>query len=211
MIVRVYRRTVQAIADTRVATDDARIAKVCSEHDIPVLMTGDRAPTGTDRVHEAAAQLEVDMVINVQGDEPLVSADDIHKIVEAKSAFPDHIVNGMCPIEDETSWASTDVPKVVADPDGNLLYMSRAPIPMSKDGAFRGARRQVCIYGFTPGELALFAASPGKTPLERIEDIEILRFLELGRRVRMVEVSGSSIAVDRPEDIAKVEKALRES
>jgi len=210
MIVRVYRQTVQAITDTWVATDDVRIAKVCSEHKIPVLMTTEQAPTGTDRVYEAAAQLDIDMVINVQGDEPLVTSDDIQTIVHAKLAFPDYIINGMCPIEDDVLWASRDVPKVVADPDKNLLYMSRAPIPMSKQGAFCGAMRQVCIYGFTPEELALFGASPGKTPLERIEDIEILRFLEFGRRVKMVEVSGTSIAVDRPDDIAKVERALSE-
>ena len=95
-------------------------------------------------------------------------------------------------------------------PDGRLLYMSRAPIPGDKDDTFQQAWKQVCIYGFPPEALRAYAECGQKTDLEAIEDIEILRFLELGYEVTMVPVSASSIAVDTPEDVKRVERALGE-
>ena len=93
--------------------------------------------------------------------------------------------------------------------DGKLLYMSRGPIPTNKVDRFERAWRQVCVYAFPKEALAAFAASPAKTPLEQIEDIEILRFLELGWEVRMVGMSDESVAVDSPEDVLVAEAAIR--
>ncbi len=210
MIARVWDRCTGALPAEKifVATDDDRIADVCRAEGIQVLMTGEDCLTGTDRVHQAAQQVSADIYINVQGDEPLLDPADITAVIDAAEARPGRVVNAMCPIELEDDFRSTTVPKVVARPDGRLMYMSRAPIPTDKSHAFKGAMKQVCIYAFPPDALAAFAARDTKTPLEAIEDIEILRFLELGYEVDMVEVSGASIAVDVPEDVARVERAL---
>jgi len=212
MLDRVYERCVAAIGPSSVfvATDSDAIRDHCARAGMACVMTSSSCLTGTDRVHEAAQRIDADVLINVQGDEPLIDPADIQQVIRASERMPGAIVNAMCRINDERDYRSRTVPKVVAAPDGRLLYMSRAPIPGDKSGTFRGARKQVCVYAF-PGELlARFAACERKTPLEEVEDIEILRFLELGYEVRMVEVSGASIAVDTPEDVTRVEGALRE-
>lgn len=210
MILRVWDRCCLALPaeDVYVATDDERIRTVCEAAGAQVLMTGSECLTGTDRVHEAALQVPADLYLNVQGDEPLLDPQDIHAVLAAAKTFPGEILNAMAPIHDEQDFRSNTVPKVVARPDGRLLYMSRAPIPTDKQHGFITAMKQVCIYGFTREALAAFAARDTKTPLEAIEDIEILRFLELGFDVRMITVSDSAIAVDVPADVARVEQAL---
>lgn len=210
MIARVWDRCVAALPRERVfvATDDERIAAACRAEGIQVLMTRDDCLTGTDRVYQASLQVAGELFINVQGDEPLVRPEDIRLVIEAATADPGRLYNAMCPITEDSDFRSPTVPKVVARPDGRLLYMSRAAIPTDKELGFRGAMKQVCIYAFPRAALEAFAARSTKTPLEAIEDIEILRFLELGYEVRMVEVSGASIAVDVPEDVVRVERAL---
>ncbi len=193
-----------------VATDDARIAEVCQLHGIQVIMTPSDCRTGTDRVYEASQQIDADMFINVQGDEPMLKPDDIDLVVSASRRDPTAVYNAMCPITRDEEFRSSSVPKVVCRPDGTLLYASRAAIPTTKSCTFVAAFKQVCIYAFPRDALRSFASEPKKTPLEAIEDIEILRFLEMGRTVTMVKVSGSSIAVDHPEDIVRVERAMRQ-
>lgn len=210
MIARVWDQCCKAVCAEQVyvATDDDRIADHCRGEGIQIVMTPDDCLTGTDRVQNAATRIDADIYINVQGDEPMILPDDINAVIAAAEASPGPIINAMCPIETEEDFRSTTVPKVVARPDGRLMYMSRAPIPTDKAHGFQGAMKQVCIYAFTREALNAFAARDTKTPLEAIEDIEILRFLELGFEVEMIEVSGASIAVDVPEDVARVERAL---
>ena len=116
----------------------------------------------------------------------------------------------MCPIEDESDFNNPNIPKVVTREDGSLLYISRASIPSNKELAFRKAMKQVCIYAFPRKVLLSFGSYKKKTQLEAIEDIEILRLLELGYDVKMIEVSGSSVAVDTPEDLIKVTSIINE-
>jgi 3-deoxy-manno-octulosonate cytidylyltransferase (CMP-KDO synthetase) len=210
MILRVWDRCRLALPekDIYVATDDERIRLCCEAAGMQVVMTGNDCLTGTDRVYEASQHVQADLYLNVQGDEPLLDPQDIRAVLEAAQRYPGEILNTMAPIRDEADFRSQTVPKVVARPDGRLLYMSRAAIPTNKQHGFVHAMKQVCIYGFTREALAAFASRTSKTPLEDIEDIEILRFLELGYDVRMIEVSESAIAVDVPEDVARVEQAL---
>lgn len=212
MIVRTWQRCIQACPAERVyvATDDERIRDTCSQWGIQVLMTSAQCLTGTDRVAECAEQLGVDVLINVQGDEPVLNPDDLRCMTESVSRFPGEVLNGYCSIDEAEQFFSSSTPKVVLRPDGRLLYMSRAPIPGNKQNAFVQGYRQVCIYAFPRAALQAFAASTGKTPLESIEDIEILRFLELGWEVRMLEMSRESIAVDNPEDVERAELAIRQ-
>lgn len=210
MIHHVWDRCAGALParDIYVATDDSRISGYCVEHGIQVLMTPRECLTGTDRVYRAGRQLDADIYINVQGDEPLISPRDIMTVMAAAQKQPDTVINAMCRISEEQDFRSPNVPKVVCRPDGRLLYMSRAPIPTDKGFRFSRAMKQVCIYAFPRSALEAFGSVAEKTSLECIEDIEVLRFLELGYEVRMTEVSGASIAVDVPEDVPRVEAAL---
>ncbi|MBD9576478.1 3-deoxy-manno-octulosonate cytidylyltransferase [Pseudomonas sp. PDM23] len=211
MIVRTYRQCLKACPAERihVATDDDRIREVCEQHDISVLMTSSQCLTGTDRLAECAQQLDAEVFINVQGDEPVFNPDDLRRMIEACGQWPGEVLNGYCAIEEEAQFRSTSTPKVVLRPDGRLLYMSRATIPGTKSNEFVRGWRQVCLYAFPRESLAAFAACDSKTPLESLEDIEILRFLELGWEVRMLELSQDSIAVDNPEDVDAAEAAIR--
>lgn len=210
MIQRVWEICADAVGAEHafVATDDDRIAKACQDFGTTALMTSSACLTGTDRIAEAAAQIDYDFVVNVQGDEPLIRPEDIHVVADAFRRSKSAVVNAMAPIHDEAEWRSPNVPKVIATSDGRLQYMSRAPIPANKQNRFVKGWKQVCIYAFGPEHLRRFAACDEKAPIEAIEDIEILRFQELDIPVRMVELDGASLAVDTPEDVEKVLRAL---
>jgi 3-deoxy-manno-octulosonate cytidylyltransferase (CMP-KDO synthetase) len=210
LIRRTWERCRLVLADTDifVATDDSRIAEHCVENGMQHIMTSSDCLTGTDRVKEASDQIDADIYLDVQGDEPLINPDDITAIMIVAENSPGAVINGMCKIEDEAEFRSPMIPKVLAAPDGRLLYMSRAPVPSNKSNEFRGAMRQVCVMAFDKNALDAFSSVKEKTPLEAIEDLEVLRFLEMGFDVKMVEVTSQSIAVDSPEDVIKVEAVL---
>ncbi len=211
LVVRVFQRVASALPPNQVivATDDARIRGVCEASGIHVVMTSSACLTGTDRVWEAVAQLKGETIVNVQGDEPLIKGEDILAVLRGKRANPNHVVNAMCVIRDGQDIESPNVPKVVVNERDELVYMSRSPIPYLKGQTMTSPyRRQVSIYGFSREQLKTFAAFRRKSRLEAPEDIEILRFLDIGVPVRMVEVSEASVAVDVPEDVSRVEGLL---
>ena len=201
MIQHVWERCMEAVdpEDVFVATDDDRIRKACEGFGASVLMTSDDCLTGTDRVAEAAAQIDHSFIVNVQGGEPMINAKDILTVAEAFRRGDGSVVNAMAPIVDEREYWS---------PKGQLQYMSRAPIPANKAKAFEKARKQGCIYAFFREHLVLFSAATEKGPLESIEDIEILRFIEMGIGVSLVELVSTSMAVDTPEDLQQVVRAF---
>jgi 3-deoxy-manno-octulosonate cytidylyltransferase (CMP-KDO synthetase) len=212
MLLRTYEQCIKAVDPSLVyvATEDQRIVDHCESFGIQVLLTSDDCLTGTDRIAEVADLVKADYYINVQGDEPLFNPEDISKVISLLDTYSGDILNGYCAIDNDHQYRSVSVPKVVFRPDGRLLYMSRSAIPGNKAAAFVKAWRQVCIYAFPFEALKTFAASNGKTPLEAEEDIEILRFLELGYEVRMLELSSESVAVDNPEDLGEVLARLNE-
>lgn len=211
MIVRTYRQCIKAVPRDKVvvATDDDRVRLCCEAEGIRVLMTSSQCLTGTDRVAEVAKRISADTYINVQGDEPIFNPDDLRLLLEVAKENKDSVVNGYCEILEEERFRSFTIPKVVVRPDGRLLYMSRASIPATKGDRFVRGWRQVCAYAFPYNALQDFAGSKTKTPLEAMEDIEILRFLEIGWEVKMVKMSAQSISVDTPEDVPRVEHAIR--
>lgn len=214
MIDWVYRQCVQSSVDSNeiyIATDDFRIAKVCLHHHIKHVLTSKKCRTGTDRVYEANKKIKADVVVSVQGDEPLIHPAAINCMLDRAEKAPPTIFNAMCPIEDQSDITNVNVPKVVFTPSPKqLLYASRAPIPLTKEGFYPAMWRQVGLYAFPNIALHSFGRTPAKTPLEAIEDIEILRFLELGYPVTMVHVLNSGPAVDVPDDILRVEKLLQD-
>lgn len=206
LIQRTYEQCVKAVDPelVYVATDHSLIKEHCLQRGMQVVMTSDQCLTGTDRVADFATTVKADYYINVQGDEPLMNPSDILETIKAIDKYRGEIINGYAPIDSEEQYRSLSIPKVVFRPDGRLLYMSRASIPGNKSNVFRQGWRQICIYGFPKDALQKFASLKAKTTLEDNEDIEILRFLELGYEVRMIPLSAESIAVDTPEDVEKV-------
>ncbi len=118
------------------------------------------------------------------------------------------VINAYSTISTEADFRSSTVPKVVVDQQSRLLYISRGAIPTGKSLEFSSAKRQIGMYAFRKNALELFSGRTSKTPLEHIEDIEILRFLELGVSVKMIEVESVGIAIDTPEDLARARQYL---
>ncbi|MBV7268558.1 3-deoxy-manno-octulosonate cytidylyltransferase [Winogradskyella luteola] len=206
MIKRVYEKCREVIdnTDLYVATDSQLIYQHCIDNNMNVVMTSSNCLTGTDRIAEFSLKIKADYYINVQGDEPVIDSQDILKIKESILKHPSKIINGYCAIKSEETFRSLTMPKVVFREDERLLYMSRSPIPGNKNDQFNIGFRQVCIYAFPYKSLEDFYKCKAKTRFESQEDIEILRFLELGFDVQMVLLSDTSIPVDTPEDLQKV-------
>ena len=211
MIAHTYERALEAVDEDKVyvATDSQEIVDACAAFGAKAVMTSDTCLTGTDRVAEFAEKVAADVYVNLQGDEPLMEPESIRKVVEASLAAPDKIVNGWAWITEENEFRSRSIPKVVLREDGRMMYMSRSPIPGTKDDAFKFSRKQICVYGFPREALRAFAAHGVKTPHEEAEDIEILRLAELGWDIQMVELLGDSFAIDTPDDLERVRKVFK--
>jgi len=211
LIKRTYKQCIKSkvFDDLVVATDDIRIEKFCQREGMNVIMTSKECLTGTDRVAEVAEKMDYDLYINIQGDEPVIDPKSFDCIVEAYKQFGDKYIayNGYKKITIEEEIPSWTIPKVIFNEQEELMYMSRLPVPYNKGKVSRDYFKQVCVYGFTKKALKVFTQQ-GKTINEKHEDIEILRFVDLGHKVKMVRVEYDCIAVDVPEDILKVEKYL---
>lgn len=213
LIEHVWRRCCRAVdaADVVIATDDDRIAEVATDFGAVVEMTSPSCLTGTDRVAEVASRRGADWYLNVQGDEPFVDPNAITTVIDALHTMTEDVaaINTMSPISAEAEFRSNSVPKPVVDLHGRLLYISRAAIPTDKSLEFHTAFRQIGLYAFRPAALALYRPGLQKSPLESLEDIEILRLVENGLRVQMVELPTGGPAVDTPDDLRKAEEYLR--
>lgn len=210
MILHVWERCVEASDKSLVyvATDDQKIKDVCERNNANVILINDRCRTGTDRSYFAAKQIKAQYIVIVQGDEPLVSPSNIKKALDYKSKNSQLVVNFMSSMT-EREFTSGNVPKVIVDKNNFLLYMSRAGVPTCKNLKFYAnvAKKQVCIYGMPIALLEKFANS-APSELELLEDIEILRFININAKIQMIESSEFSLAVDLPSDIALVEEYL---
>lgn len=195
-----------------IATDDMKIQTAVSDMGYQVVMTSEHCLTGTDRLAEVAQLIEADIYINVQGDEPLVNPEDIQKVIDAKKAYPNNVINGYAVIGVNEDPKSANIPKVIFTEDKRLVYMSRHALPgfKEKKNAPTEYYKQVCIYAFNRDELLTYSNYGRKSTLEYSEDIEIIRFLEWGQTIRLVQTRPGSLAVDVPDDVAKVEVALKE-
>ena len=153
-------------------------------------------------------KIKAKIYINVQGDEPLFNPRDLKNLIVKAKKYPKEVVNGYCKITDKKMFFDRNVPKIIFGPDGKLFYMSRAPVPNNKKNKFKKAWRQVCAYSLPVKALKDFYKLKKKSTLEKIEDLELLRFIELGYVVRMIPMSNKSISVDTKNDVKKVEKIL---
>ena len=211
MIVRTYNQCKKVVSENKiiVATDSLKIKNVCNEYNIKSIITSNKCLTGTDRVAEVAKKIKCNFYINVQGDEPFFNPNDLKVLIKEAEKKPNEVINGYTEIKNKKLFFSSSIPKVVFDKNGYLLYMSRGPIPSNKALEFRKAWRQVCAYSFPRKALIDFTKTKNKTPIELLEDIEILRFLENGYKVKMIKMSNKSLAVDNNEDLEKAKIYLK--
>ncbi len=213
MIQRVYERArlAQRVNRVIVATDDDRIVKAVEEFDGEARMTRHDHRTGTERVAEVAAHETGDIYVNVQGDEPLLDPAAVDAAVSALLEEPQAAIATVAtPIRTPADIMDPNVCKVVLDFDENALYFSRAPIPWVRDtGGHVQARhlKHLGLYVFRRDALLEYPTLP-QGELERIEQLEQLRWLENGWKIRVAEVAHDAISVDVPEDGARVEKLL---
>ncbi len=193
-----------------IATDSNKIAKVVKKDNYNVIMTSKNCLTGTDRVAQAALKIKSRIYINVQGDEPTINPIDIKKIIQAKIKFPNHVICGYDKVHKFENPLSKNLPKIVTNEKNELVYISRSLIPGEKKKNNKEFLKQVCIYAFNKKELKKFNSMKKKSKLEKIEDIEILRFFELDTKIKMIKLNSNSVAVDEISDVAKAEKLIKQ-
>jgi 3-deoxy-manno-octulosonate cytidylyltransferase (CMP-KDO synthetase) len=206
MIEHVYRRASEArsISAVLVATDDERIARAVDAFGGSVCMTSAAHASGTDRLAEVAATLPCGLIVNVQGDEPLLDPCVIDAAVEPFRGHPELLMaTAARPLTDHGELTNPNVVKVVRDVDGFALYFSRAPIPHGRDRSVEtAARAHIGLYVYRRETLIRLARlTPG--PLERAEALEQLRALENGIRIKVVDTGYESLGVDTPEDLER--------
>jgi len=196
-----------------VATDDRRICDAVRRFGGKAMMTSRRCASGTDKMAEVARKTDGDIYVNVQGDGPCVGRDELRGCLNAaRESGPCEMATSAAPIRSLEQWKDPSVVKVVCGRDGHALYFSRAPIPARREGGWPG---QTClahlsVYAYRRENLLAYARlKPGS--LEKLECLEMLRALECGWRIRIVETATIHPEVDRPEDIAAVEDYLRRS
>ena len=195
-----------------VATDDDKIYETCNQLNIKAVMTSDCHKTGTDRVGEVARKIPSDLIVNIQGDEPLLEPSTIKAAIKPFYDNPNLLVsNLMTKIKDPVDVVNFTVPKVITNKDGIGVYLTRATAPYPKGKIDYSYYKQVCVYGFKPEALKFYCdygEKYGKAKIEAIEDIEILRFIENGYKVQFIEVNSDTVAVDTPNDLDRVREIV---
>lgn len=211
MIAHVWDRVIEtpSINDVIVATDSTKISDFCQANEMNVIMTREDHPTGSDRLAEVAIKIPADIYVNVQGDEPLIDPDSIDAVTKC-------LIEGMeRGFEVSTGYIEAATDDQLDDPsvvhlvpalDGSVITFSRLPVPYPMAQTMHRTVH-VGLYAFTAAALAKYTAWE-QGPVEKTENIEILRFLEHGQRVACVKVNPGSIGVDTPEDVIRVEAIL---
>ena len=202
---------VPGLTEAIVATDDERVVSACNELNIPTIMTSKQWINGTERVAEVASRIDAGLYVTMQGDEPLLEPLVVQKVIDImlndkqvkcatlKTAFhsPVDVVNGT-------------TPKVVCDANDDIMLFSRAPIPYPKASLNYIYYKAIGVYAFRPEALALYRSLPPGF-IERIEDIELLRLLENGVKIRIAEVASDTIAIDTEKDLNRVRDYLMQN
>jgi len=209
MIERVYRQVAKTgcFADIFVATDDERIFNEVVGFGGKAEMTDMTIKSGTERVWSVVEKKDYDAVINIQGDEPLISEKlicEVYRVLGKRN-----IVSAARHNDSYRDFISENVVKVVCDINKQALYFSRAPIPFCEKSLFKGFFQHIGIYGYTRKVLEIFIRT-GVSQLEETENLEQLRFLFLGEKIHIIETDYISHGVDVPDDIEKIEKLLRD-
>lgn len=212
VILRTYEAAVETgfFEEVYVVTDSTEIADEIKRHDGNVIMSQTEHDCGSDRIAEAVQQVECDLVVNVQGDEPFIRKESLRKVLDVfkgKDAGQIDLASLMVPIEKEAEINDPNTVKVVVDQSDFALYFSRAPIPYKRDNTGLPTFKHKGIYAFRKGALLDFYALP-MTPVEAVEKIECLRYLENGHTIKMAKTSVETIEIDTPEDLEAARELL---
>jgi 3-deoxy-manno-octulosonate cytidylyltransferase (CMP-KDO synthetase) len=213
MVYHVYQQAQHArlLDEVIVATDDRRIVNVCEELGCKVSLTSHQHCSGTDRVAEIAEGIDADIIVNIQGDEPLIPTDLIDNVIQEFSRRPQaDIVTARTEISHQDDIFNPNIVKVISSSEGKAIYFSRSVIPYSR-GKDHSTKyyQHLGIYGYRRDALLHYTNLP-RSPLEKAESLEQLRALENGFIIYVVDTDYKSIGVDTPSDIALVEKAIRQ-
>ena len=213
MLQHVYERASQAryLASTIIATDDERVFEAAGRFGARVRMTRADHLSGTDRVAEVASAENAEVIVNIQGDEPLIDPAAIDAAILPVAHDPDILMATLKKrIENPAEVADPNVVKVVTDRAGDAIYFSRCPIPFDRDGAGGGYYKHIGLYIYQREFLLNYSALP-VGPLEQSERLEQLRALENGYRIRVVETEYESLGVDTPRDLERVSRLFEAS
>ncbi len=212
MIWWVYKQVkkVEELDEVVVATDDERIANVCSSLNIKYIMTSKDNNTSTERLYEVAQHINADYYICINGDEPLIDPNIIQCIIpkDGKRINEVYVANLMTRIKDPVQVVDNTNIKVVVNNDSELVYISRSPIPYPKSSMNFYYRKHLGVLAYNFEALKLFKNSDKRT-LEKIEDINELRFIEYGQKINMIEVDAETLSVDTPKDLDNVISILK--
>lgn len=209
MIQWVYERAKQArlLDEVIVATDDRRIERAIKGFGGKAVMTSARHSSGSDRIAEVARKTKAWIVVNIQGDEPLMAPGAIDKAIQALQGCAESALSTLAAAATPEGLFDPDVVKVVCDRQGYALYFSRAAIPYPREPNSPEALQHIGLYAYRRGALlALSGMAPSK--LEKIEHLEQLRALENGLKIKVVKIKKGWPSVDRPQDVKKVERLL---
>ncbi len=219
MIYHVYQRAVECklVDNIIVATDDINIYNKVEEFGGWAVLTSTDCPSGTDRIAEAIHKIDVDIIVNIQGDEPLLDCETVDAAVKALIDSPEADVStAKIQITNEADYLSLNVVKVVSDINDFALYFSRSPLPnMSRSDKNNPEMKNyfgykhLGLYVYRYKALMNFTKLPPSF-LEKTEKLEQLRFLENGYKIKIITAKKDSVGVDIPEDIERVEKMIRE-
>jgi 3-deoxy-manno-octulosonate cytidylyltransferase (CMP-KDO synthetase) len=209
MIERVYRQAAKCerFSDIIVATDDKRIAQVVETFGGHVTMTSPGHDSGTERLWEVLEKRDFDAVINIQGDEPLISEALISRVFDELETGTYQVVTPAYFSTSYTDYRSRHVVKVVVAENFQALYFSRSPIPFVEETDFSGFFHHIGLYGYLKRAVETFIKLP-KSRLEKLEKLEQLRFLENNIPIKVIQSQYPSLGVDVPEDIQRIEKML---
>ncbi len=188
-----------------VITDSDAIFDEIKERGGKVLKSRQQHATGTDRIAEFAKDIEADIFINIQGDEPFINANQIQSLIdvfEQDDKQASDMASLMTPIVDKASFLNPNNVKVVTDQADFAMYFSRAPIPFSRDHIFEKAHKHIGVYAFRKQSLMRIAVLP-QTDLEKIEKLENLRFIQNGLKIKMIRTNQVNFGIDTPEDLQK--------
>lgn len=215
MICRVVERAAQAkqLADVIVATDDERIKTAVEQTGAKVVMTSPDHASGTDRIAEAAQHIDCEIVVNIQGDEPLINPAMLDRLVDEMSGGAWDMATAAAPIADKGQVEDANICKVVFDSEDRAMYFSRSAIPFVRDPDFSSDTpvywRHIGVYAYTKAFLGRFVAR-GPCMLEQAERLEQLRALYMGAGIKVLRTDDDGVGVDTPEDLIFAERKIKE-
>ena len=213
MVWYVYQQAkkVKSLEDVVVATDDRRIAQVCEKYNMNYIMTSDKHKTPNDRVHEVSTKIDADIYVCINGDEPLIEPEVIEKSLPDENDAEDleyYYSNVITTINNPVEVVDPTNIKAVANAKGDAMWASRSPIPYPKGNMQFEYKKIVGIAAFSKKALQFYVDTP-RSQVECTEELDLYRFLENGKKVKLKEIECHTLSVDTPKDLEKVREVIK--